>query len=145
MQILGEPQKAISIYLKIQTSRRSAPKSDPQQAILPKLEEQLANNFPQDILSLHERAAQTAMFWQATCQLQLNKLTAAGTDFSRWLIIVRTPESMGQAALLTAVAFAQQGQFLSASGFLSRVPEGDPIYQTAQVLKARWDAIEAAE
>ena len=145
MQILGEPQKAISIYLKIQTSRRSAPKSDPQQAILPKLEEQLANNFPQDVLSLHERAAQTAMFWQATCQLQLNKLTAAGTDFSRWLINVRTPESMGQAALLTAVAFAQQGQFLSASGFLSRVPEGDPLYQTAQVLKARWDAIEAAE
>lgn len=143
-QILGEPQKAISIYLKIQTSRRSAPKADPQQLILPKLEEQLANNFPQDVLDLHERAARTAMFWQATCQLQLNKLTAASTDFSRW-INVGSQERIGQAALLTAVSFARKGQFLSANGFLSRVPDGDPLHQTSQILKARWTAIDEAE
>ena len=52
---------------------------------------------------------------------------------------------MGQAGVLTAITFARKGQFLSANGFLSRVPEGDPLYRTAQILKARWEAIEAAE
>ena len=144
-QILGEPQKAISIYVKIQTSRRTAPKADPQQAILPELLENLANSFPEDVLKLHEKAAQDAIFWQATCQLQLNKLTAAGNDFSRWLLKVGSAERMGQAGVLTAITFARKGQFLSANGFLSRVPEGDPLYRTAQILKARWEAIEAAE
>lgn len=144
-QILGQPQKAISIYLKVQTSRKSAPKADQKQFILPELEKQLAGNIPEDVRKLHARAALDAMFWQATCQLQLGKLSAAGTDFSRWLITVGSPERMGQAALLTAVSFARQGQFLSANGFINRVPDDDALHQTARILQARWNAIDAAE
>lgn len=143
-QILGQPQEAIAMYLKTQASRRSAPKADPRQIILPELEQQLADSLPKDVLQLHTQAGLDAMYWQATCQLQLGKLSAAATDFSRWLISVGSRNRVGQAALLTAVSFARQGQFLSASGFLNRVPKDDVQYRTSRILLARWKAIEAA-
>ena len=147
-QVLGLPRKAIPVYLRIQSWKDSAPKMKTTAAIDPALQKEAAT-LPPDIQRMHSRAASEALFWQATCQLELGKYSQAVSDFGRW---IRTygrrnqtgavPRLFGQAVLLNGIAEARQGRLLTASAFLKTIPAEDPRFQTARILIRRWQQIE---
>ena len=140
-QVLGRPQDAIPLYVRIQTWRNTAPKADPKQLIDDALLEQ-AKQLPEEILKLHSRASLETSFWQATSQLELGRHSAAASAFDFWIRTSPSPELTGQAILLIALSRAQQGDLIIGGGFLKRLPKENASYQKAQILKKRWQAIE---
>jgi hypothetical protein len=140
-QVLGRPQDAIPLYVRIQTWRNTAPKAAPKQVIDDALLEQ-AKQLPEEILKLHSRAALEASFWQATSQLDLDRHSAAASTFEFWIRTSPSPELTGQAFLLLALSRAQQGDLIVGGGFLNKIPKENASYQKAQILRKRWQAIE---
>jgi hypothetical protein len=143
-QVIGRPQEAIPLYVRIQAWRNASPKADPKQEIDESLLEQ-AKQLPEDVLRMHSRAALEASFWQATCQLELDRISAASSTFEFWIRTSQSPELTGQAILLLAVSRALQGDLFFASQLLEKLPRENRYFRPAQILKKRWQAIESAE
>jgi hypothetical protein len=143
-QVLGRPQEAIPLYVRLQAWRNASPKSDPNQLIDDSLLEQ-AKRLPEDVLKLHSRAAMESSFWQATSQLELKRHSAAASAFKFWILTSSSPELTGQAILLIAISRALQGDLIPASGLLKRIPRENAYFPQAQILLKRWQAIEAAK
>ena len=147
-QVLGFPRKAIPVYLRIQLWKDSAPKTKSTPGIDPSLPGK-APALPPDVQRMHARAAIEALYWQATCQLELGKYGQAVSDFGRW---IRTfgrrdqtgvvPRLFAQAVLLNGIAEARQGRLLPASAYLKQIPADDPRFQTARILIRRWQILE---
>ena len=147
-QVLGFPRKAIPIYLRIQSWKDSAPRMKATAEIDPAHQKQ-APALPPDVQRMHTRAATEALFWQATCQLELDKYGQAVSDFGRWIRTFGRWNQTGpvsrlyaQAVLLNGIAEARQGRLLTASAFLKKILPDDPRFQTARILIRHWENIE---
>jgi hypothetical protein len=151
-QILGQAQKAIPRFLKVQGWRDVPPLTRNHPPIQKDAEtnEFIHSSLPENIRRDHAVAADQARFWRACCQLQQGKWTAAANDLESYFTAVKQGTGLSgmfrnQAAYLCGVALAFDGKFSRAAAFMRLIPADDPAIHSARLLEKRWSARTATE
>lgn len=147
-QVLGQPQRAIPRYLKIQTWREVPPTPRDHPVI-----EQTPDNIqiinaalPAQVRDDHAFAAEQARFWRAASQFQQGNWTAASRDLEAYITACNQGKTVqgvfrGQAAYLCGIAHAQQQNWGYARSYMRLVPAESPAHVAAKLLANRWDAL----
>lgn len=146
-QILARPDKAIPVYLKVQLYRSLPPSPEDVKSVPPSLEPLVIQHLPQDLKIKHLRAAEEALFWRATCQVQKKEFEAAAKDFEVYLrqIAGRTYEGRfkSEANFLAGLSLGLAGNHRRGMAFLRNVSESSSRFQAARILIRRWTALAA--
>jgi len=141
-QILYRPQKAIPLYLKIQSYRALPPSPKDAPAIPRQLEPVIARHLPNDIRIKHLRAAEEALFWRAACQFQKQAYESAAKAFEVYLRQVATKSYEGrfksEANYLAGLSLGLAGNYSRGTAFLRNVPPGHSRFHAARYLIQLW-------
>jgi hypothetical protein len=142
-QVLGRPEEAIPAYLKVQ-NWRTMPPSPKDEPIAPELKDAAVQQLPADVKRRHLNAAEEALFWRATCQIQKGAYESAAADLEGYLRQLATRTYSGQfrneANYLAGISLALAGNSRRGAAFLRKVDSEDSRHAVAQWLINRWAA-----
>ncbi|NQV26765.1 MAG: hypothetical protein HQ518_20625 [Rhodopirellula sp.] len=142
-QILGRPERAIPAYLKVQNWKNLPPSPDDEQ-LDPGLKLLVAQQLPQDVKDRHLWAAEEALIWRASCQIQKGAYSSAGEDLEGYLRQLATETYPGrfrnEANYLAGISMALSGNARRGAAFLRKVDTQDSRYAASQWLSNRWTA-----
>ena len=151
-QILGQAQKAIPRFLKVQGWRDIPPLTRNHSPIQKDAatNEFIRSSLPENIRRDHATAGEQARFWRACCQLQQGNWAAAAKDLESYITDVKRGAGLSgmfrnQAAYLCGVALAFDGKFSRAAAFMRLIPADDSAIHSARLLEKRWSSRTAAE
>lgn len=142
-QIMGRPEEAIPAYLKVQ-NWRTLPPSPKDEPIPPALKPLVVQQLPDDVKVRHLNAAEEAIIWRATCQLQKRAFSSAATDLENYLRQLQSRTSIfpgrfkSEANYLAGIAMAQSDSSRRGAAFLRKVDPEDSRYDAARWLAKRW-------
>ena len=142
-QIMGRPEEAIPAYLKVQ-NWRIMPPSPKDEPIPPALKPLVAQQLPDDVKARHLNAAEEAVIWRATCQLQKRAFSSAATDLENYLRQLQSRTSIfpgqfkSEANYLAGIAMALSDNSRRGAAFLRKVDPEDSRYDAARWLAKRW-------
>ncbi len=146
-QILGQAQKAIPRYLKVQGWRDVPPLTRNHSPIGKDAAtlEFISSSLPEPIRRDHAVAAEQARFWRACCQLQQGNWTAASNDLESYITDLNQRAGVSgmfrnRAAYLCGVALAFDGKFSRGAAFMRLVSADDSAIVSARLLEKRWSA-----
>ena len=141
-QILGRPENAIPAYLKVQSWRELPPSPDDTAQVPPALQPLVIQHLPADMRARHLLAAEEALIWRATCQMQKKNYEGAATDLERYLRQLSTRVHPGryriEANYLAGISLAMAGNTRRATAFLRNVDADNSRYELARTLIRRW-------
>ncbi len=140
-QLVGQTSESIPMYLKLQGWARLPPVPAKSYAVPPEAEAEVAQRIPEEIQRLHGEAAELALFWRATCQLENGEYGTAASDFETYVTRVARGTFPTQARYLAGLATALNGNPSRGSAFLSRIDKSDSQYRAARFLMKRWKAL----
>jgi len=142
-QILGRPAEAIPAYLKVQNWRYMPP-SPKDGSIAPELRDAAVQQLPEDVKKRHLNAAEEALIWRATCQIQKGAYESAAVDLEGYLRQLATRTYSGQfrneANYLAGISLALSGNSRRGAAFLRKVDPEDSRHDVSKWLINRWTA-----
>jgi len=142
-QILGRPEEAIPAYLKVQ-NWRNFPPSPKDESIAPELKAAAVQQLPEDVKKRHLDAAEEALIWRATCQIQKGAYESAAVDLEGYLRQLATKTYSGQfrneANYLAGISLALSGNSRRGAAFLRKVDPEDSRHDVSKWLINRWAA-----
>ena len=142
-QILGRPAAAIPAYLKVQNWRYMPP-SPKDESIAPGLRDAAVQQLPEDVKKRHLNAAEEALIWRATCQIQKGAYESAAVDLEEYLRQLATRTYSGQfrneANYLAGISLALSGNSRRGAAFLRKVAPEDSRHDVSRWLINRWSA-----
>lgn len=147
-QISGRPESAIPAYLKVQSWRLLPPSEKGAPQFAPALEPLIIQRLPPDVRLRHLLAAEEALLWRATCQIQKRDYESAATALEMYLRQLAPPSPAypgrfrNEANYLAGVSLALSGNNRRGMAFLRNVDTKDGRYKAAQALIRRWSAQE---
>lgn len=145
-QILGRPEKAIPAYLKVQDWRMRPPSPKDSPAVAPEVELMIIQQLPQDVKDRHLRAAEEALIWRATCQIQKASYESAAADLEGYLRQLQLATGIypgrfkNEANYLVGIALAMSGNSRRGMAFLRNVESDNSRYDASRWLIQRWSA-----
>ena len=143
-QILGRPEKAIPAYLKVQDWRTMPPFPKDSPALDEGVEAMVIQQLPQDVKNRHLRAAEEALIWRATCQIQKASFESAAADLEGYLRQLQLTSGLytgrfrNEANYLVGIALAMSGNSRRGMAFLRNVDSDNSRYDVSQWLIQRW-------
>ncbi len=142
-QITGRPAAAIPAYLKVQNWRYMPP-SPKDESIAPGLRDAAVQQLPEDVKKRHLNAAEEALIWRATCQIQKGAFESAAVDLEGYLRQLATRNYSGQfrneANYLAGISLALSGNSRRGAAFLRKVDPEDSRHDVSRWLINRWSA-----
>lgn len=142
-QILGRPEDAIPAYLKVQ-NWRDFPPSPKDESIARELKAAAIQQLPEEAKKRHLEAAEEALIWRATCQIQKGAYESAAVDLEGYLRQLATKTYSGQfrneANYLAGVSLALSGNSRRGAAFLRKVDPEDSRHDVSKWLINRWAA-----
>ncbi len=142
-QILGRPEEAIPAYLKVQ-NWRNFPPSPKDESIAPGLKAAAVQQLPEDVKKRHLDAAEEALIWRATCQIQKRAYESAAVDLEGYLRQLATKTYSGrfrnEANYLAGISLALSGNSRRGAAFLRKVDPEDARHDVSKWLISRWAA-----
>lgn len=142
-QITGRPAAAIPAYLKVQNWRYMPP-SPKDESIAPGLRDAAVQQLPVDVKKRHLNAAEEALIWRATCQIQKGAFESAAVDLEGYLRQLATRNYSGQfrneANYLAGISLALSGNSRRGAAFLRKVDPEDSRHDVSRWLINRWSA-----
>jgi hypothetical protein len=142
-QILGRPEKAIPAYLSVQGWRTLPPSPKDSQPIAPNLKPLVIQQLPEDVRSRHQAAAEEAVIWRATCQMQKRGYSSAATDleaYVRQVPAIYAGRFKSEANYLAGISLAISGNSRRGAAFLRNVAPETSRYDVSRWLLRRWSA-----
>ena len=142
-QIMGRPEQAIPAYLKVQ-NWRAMPPSPKDESIDVGLKTLVTQQLPNDVKARHLNAAEEAIIWRATCQLQKGAFSSAATDLEEYLRQLQSRASVytgrfkSEANYLAGIAMALSDNSRRGAAFLRKVDSEDSRYDASRWLANRW-------
>lgn len=142
-QIMGRPEQAIPAYLKVQ-NWRTFPPSPKDKSVDSGLKPLAVQQLPDDVKARHLNAAEEAIIWRATCQLQKRAFSSAATDLEGYLRQLQSTSSIypgrfrSEANYLAGVAMALSDNSRRGAAFLRKVDPEDSRSDAARWLAKRW-------
>jgi len=140
-QITGRPAAAIPAYLKVQNWRYMPP-SPKDESIAPGLRDAAVQQLPEDVKKRHLNAAEEALIWRATCQIQKGAFESAAVDLEGYLRQLATRNYSGQfrneANYLAGISLALSGNSRRGAAFLRKVDPEDSRHDVSRWLINRW-------
>jgi hypothetical protein len=140
-QILGRPEQAIPAYLKIQNWRTMPPSRD-DEPINPGLKARAVQELPEEVKQRHLNAAEEALIWRATSQMQKRAYGSAAVDLEGYVRQLSSGIFPGrfrdEAHYLTGISLALSGNSSRGAAFLRKVSPDDSRYEVSQWLIKRW-------
>lgn len=142
-QVMGRPEQAIPAYLKVQ-NWRTMPPSPKDNAVDPRLKPLAVQQLPDDVKARHLNAAEEAIIWRATCQLQKRAYSSTATDLEDYLRQLQSRTSIypgrfkNEANYLAGIALALSDNSRRGAAFLRKVDPEDSRYDAARWLAKRW-------
>jgi hypothetical protein len=140
-QILGRPEQAIPAYLKVQNWRTMPPSPD-DQPIDAGLKARAAQQLPEEVKQRHLNAAEEALIWRATCQIQKGAYASAAVDLEGYVRQLSSATFPGrfrnEAYYLTGISLALSGNSSRGTAFLRKVAPEDSRYDVSKWLIKRW-------
>lgn len=142
-QILGRPEQAIPAYLSVQGWRTLPPSPKDSEPIAPNLKPLVIQQLPEDVRLRHQAAAEEAVIWRATCQMQKRSYSSAATDLEAY--VRQVPDIYGgrfssEANYLAGISLAMSGNSRRGAAFLRNVNPKTSRYDVSQWLMRRWAA-----
>lgn len=142
-QILGRPAEAIPAYLKVQNWRYMPP-SPKDESIATELRDAAVQQLPEDVKKRHLNAAEEALIWRATCQIQKGAYKSAAVDLEGYLRQLAKRTYSGQfrneANYLAGISLALSGNSRRGAAFLGKVDPEDSRHEVSRWLIKRWSA-----
>ncbi|MGZ0164514.1 MAG: hypothetical protein ACKVII_11375 [Planctomycetales bacterium] len=142
-QIMGRPEQAIPAYLKVQ-DWRTMPPSPKDFPIDPSLKPLAVQQLPDKVKARHLNAAEEAIIWRATCQLQKRAFSSAATDLEDYLRQLQSRTSIypgrfkSEANYLAGIAMALSDNSRRGAAFLRKVDPEDSRHDASRWLAKRW-------
>jgi hypothetical protein len=140
-QILGRPKQAIPAYLKVQNWRTMPPSPD-DQPIDSGLKARAVEQLPDEVKLRHRNAAEEAIIWRATSQLQKGAYSSAAVDLEGYIRQLPSGIFSGkfsnEALYLTGISLALSGNSSRGAAFLRKVSPEDSRYDISKYLIKRW-------
>lgn len=162
-QISGNPKAAFPIYLAVQRWDDLPPLAKDVESIPQRNIAMAQQQLPPAIVLMHKQAAEQAFFWRATAQLQTASYKPASVTFDSYLrqYAGRSEKKtyidyLSEASYLGALAEARitleevgspeelEAHQSRAFSLMERVEKGSR-FGAAQLMLARWDALQAAK
>lgn len=144
-QIMGRPEHAIPAYLKVQNWRTMPPSPD-DEPVNASLKVRAEQQLPDELKARHLNAAEEAIIWRATCQLQKGAYSSAASDLESYLRQLQSRPSIypgrfkNEASYLAGFALAMSGNSRRGAAFMRNVDPEDSRYDASQWLVNRWTA-----
>lgn len=140
-QILGRPEEAIPAYLKVQNWREFPP-SPKDESVAPELKAAAIQQLPEGVKKRHLDAAEEALIWRATCQIQKGAYESAAVDLEGYLRQLATRTYAGrfrnEANYLAGISLALSGNSRRGAAFLRKVDPEDSRHDVSSWLINRW-------
>ena len=110
----------------------------------PELKDAAVQQLPEDVKRRHLNAAEEALIWRATCQIQKGAYSSAAVDLEGYLRQLATRTYSGQfrneANYLAGISLALSGNSRRGAAFLRKVDPEDSRHDVSQWLINRWAA-----
>jgi hypothetical protein len=142
-QILGRPEKAIPAYLSVQGWREQPPMPKDTEPIAPNLMPLVMQQLPEDVRARHQAAAEEAVIWRATCQMQKRSYSSAATDleaYVRQVPDIYAGRFRSEANYLAGISLAMSGNSRRGAAFLRNVAPETSRHDVSRWLLRRWSA-----
>lgn len=146
-QILGRPEQAIPAYLKVQDWRTLPPSPKDSPPIDADVKPLVIQKIPQEVRDRHALAAEEALIWRATCQMQKGSFESASAALEGYLRQLQLRSGLysgrfrDEASYLLGISLAMTGNSRRGVAFLKNIGTGSSRYPTAQALIRRWAAM----
>ena len=108
------------------------------------VEAMVIQQLPQDVKNRHLRAAEEALIWRATCQIQKASFESAAADLEGYLRQLQLTSGLytgrfrNEANYLVGIALAMSGNSRRGMAFLRNVDSDNSRYDVSQWLIQRW-------
>lgn len=145
-QVLGRPEHAIPAYLKVQDWRVMPPSPKDSPAIDANIRELVLQRIPQEVRKRHAMAAEEALIWRSTCQIQKGSYESASAALEGYLRQLQLRSGLysgkfrNEASYLAGISLALSGNSRRGMAFLRNIDEDNSRHAVAQALIRRWSA-----
>ena len=120
------------------------PPSPKDESIAPGLRDAAVQQLPEDVKKRHLNAAEEALIWRATCQIQKGAYESAAVDLEGYLRQLATRTYSGQfrneANYLAGISLALSGNSRRGAAFLRKIDPEDSRHDVSRWLINRWSA-----